>query len=371
MPLKLDALFAALGVDPVADGVQIVPCGAMAPVQPFAQVLPFTPSRPLLICNVADEEGLARVGATLASAYPPKHPVSATTSHGVTVASLSQLTAIKAEQGLCLYLPALDGLAATRSFDTLQAITARLRAPGGCPWDREQTHDSLKPYVLEETYEVLDALDTGDRAALREELGDLLMQVMIHSQIASESDGFDIGDVLEGIATKMIRRHPHVFGDVQVGSSRDVLTNWQAIKQTEKPANEDGSPKSMLGRVPAQLPALAYAQAVQERTARIGFRPAQEANANLSAAFAALDTAGTEAGRLQAYGDVLFAIVQLGQALDLEAEEALRMANRRYREHFEAVERIARQRGLDMASLDSTQRQELWAAAAAPSRRTQ
>ena len=364
MPLNLDALFATLAIDPLADGVQIVACSAIVTVQPFAPLLPFMPARPLLVCDVAGDEALARVSATLASAYPPDHAVSATTGHSMTVVPLAALASLVPAPGLCLYLPALAALAAVRSFDTLQGITARLRAPGGCPWDREQTHESLKPYVLEETYEVLDALDTGDRPALCEELGDLLMQVMIHSQIASESDVFDIGDVLEGISTKMIRRHPHVFGDVQVRSAHDVLRNWQSIKQAEKPANSDGYPKSMLGRVPAQLPALAYAQAVQERTARMGFRPAQDVAASLPAAIAEVGAAGTEAGRLEAYGDLLFAVVQLGQLLDIEAEEALRMANRRFRARFEAVERLARQRGLDAGSLDSAQRDELWSAAA-------
>ncbi|HUU64864.1 MAG TPA: nucleoside triphosphate pyrophosphohydrolase, partial [Dehalococcoidales bacterium] len=151
-------------------------------------------------------------------------------------------------------------------FDTLVEIIARLRGPGGCPWDREQTHASLREDLLEECYEVLEVLDEGDVKRLGEELGDLLMQVVFHAQIAAEAGEFEISDVIRSISTKLIQRHPHVFGSLKVKDADEVLVNWEALKR-----NERGSETSILANVPKQLPALSYSQDIQSRVARIGF----------------------------------------------------------------------------------------------------
>lgn len=156
---------------------------------------------------------------------------------------------------------------AARSLRELNEVVERLRAPGGCPWDREQTHRSLRPYLLEETYELLEAIDSQGSATLREELGDLLLQVLMHCAIAAESpDGFDIGDVAETTRAKMVHRHPHVFGDVTVAGAAEVVVNWERLKRSEKRER-----LSLLDGVPHALPALAFAQGVQKRPARVGF----------------------------------------------------------------------------------------------------
>src|SRR5262249_21539763 len=166
----------------------------------------------------------------------------------------------------CLYVPALAPEANVRTFDGLRALAHTLRSPEGCPWDREQTHASLKPFLLEEAYEVLHALDEGDPARLAEEFGDLRLQMALHTEIAEESGEFTYGDVFEHINRKLIRRHPHVFADAEINSVAEQWQAWQRIKRAEK-----GGEESILAGVPRAMPALAYAQAVQERAARTGF----------------------------------------------------------------------------------------------------
>ena len=354
MPFVLDAVFAALGIDPLAEGVQIVPASLIRPPEPFAPLLPFVTTRPLLICGLDDHDTVQRVRIALLAAYPSDHVVKIASCGRVETLTVASLGCLMPAHECCAYLPAQDVLKAVRSFDALRQITARLRAPGGCPWDREQTHQSLKPYVLEETYEVLEALDSDDRLELCEELGDLLMQVMIHAQIAAERGEFDLGDVLAGISGKLVRRHPHVFADVQVNGAQDVLRNWQSIKRAEKEANGAVESPSLLGSVPRTLPALAYAQAILERAARFGFHRPTEAV--FDEVVEAVRRVQSSEDRLAAYGDVLLALVQVGRWLDMEAEEALRLASRRYRRRFEAVEELCRQKGMDIAQLDAEQR---------------
>jgi tetrapyrrole methylase family protein / MazG family protein len=366
MPSLLDSVFATLHIDPLDAGVQIVPAAQIAAPAPFSSLVPFASTRPLLICGLADRATLLRVQAALRTLYPDNHELRVVSGEAVVTGTVAQLDQALPGAGLCAYLPAQPVLAAVRSFDTLREITARLRAPDGCPWDRQQTHDTLKPFVLEETYEVLEALDSGNRAELCEELGDLIMQVMIHAQVGIENGEFDINDVLAGISGKLMRRHPHVFGDVQVSGAQEVLRNWQSIKQAEKKSNGDEPPASLLGGVPVQLPALAFAQAIQERAGRVGFLQATaEAAQTAGAALAAMQQAQTADETFAAYGDLLFALALLGRRLGVAAEDALRMANQRNSARFKAVEALCRERGLDMQALDETQRSALWAEAVA------
>ena len=361
MPLSLDNVFSILGVDPLVEGVQVIAAAQIKPPEPFAPLLPFVTTRPLLICDMDTKSLVQRVHSVLLAIYPNEHEARLVRQGTVTVSTVEQLAQSSHAPDLCVYLPAQAVLTAVRSFDALREITARLRAPNGCPWDRQQTHESLRSFVLEETYEVLEALDSGNRQELREELGDLMMQVMIHAQVAVEAGEFDVGDVLAGISSKLMRRHPHVFGDVQVDGAQEVLRNWQSIKQTEKQTGEDEPLPSLLGGVPVQLPALAYAQAILERVARVGFRqPAEAAVEHAAARVSETQRAGTEADALLAFGDLLLALVQAGRSLDINAEEALRLASRRYREQFVAVEALCRNRRLDIHTLDVAQRAELW-----------
>src|SRR5437879_2300066 len=228
----------------------------------------------------------------------------------------------------------------------LVRVMARLRGPGGCPWDREQDHRSLARYLLEESHEVLEAIDSGDPDRLREELGDLLLQVVFHAQMAADEGTFDIDDVAEGIVDKLIRRHPHVFGDVEVESAAEVLVNWERIKQEEKGEH------AVDHEIPATLPALARAAKVQRRAAGSGFdwRTSEAAMAKVKEELQELEEAPAERAE-EELGDVLFAVAALGRRLGVDPETALRKATRRFAERFERMKDEAEAQGVNLESL--------------------
>ena len=228
----------------------------------------------------------------------------------------------------------------------LVKVMARLRGPGGCPWDREQDHRSLARHLLEETHEVLDAIDAGHSDRLREELGDLLLQVVFHAQMAADEGRWDVDDVAEGIVAKLIRRHPHVFGDVEVDSASQVLVNWERIKTEEK------GERHVEEDIPVTLPALARAAKVQRRAAGVGFewRSAEGAMAKLQEEVAELESAPSEGAEAE-LGDVLFATVALARKLGVDAESALRRTTRTFSERYEAMLRLAAERGIDVGTL--------------------
>src|SRR5947209_11597456 len=201
-------------------------------------------------------------------------------------------------------------------------VVARLRAPGGCPWDREQTHESLRPYLLEETYELLEAIDSGDDAKIKEELGDLLLQVAMHAEIAAEQHRFDAAQVAETVAAKMVKRHPHVFGDVSVADADEVLRNWEHAKGSEA-RNSGRADESVVDRVPATLPALAWALGLQKRAARVGFdfeSPTQTAE---NVAEEARELAGPTDAKpaFEAMRDLLFTVVSLAPRRRINPED--------------------------------------------------
>jgi MazG family protein len=226
-------------------------------------------------------------------------------------------------------------------------IMARLRGPGGCPWDHEQTHRTLARHLLEETHEVLDAIDADDLDRLREELGDLLLQVAFHSQMAADEGAWDVDDVARGIVEKLIRRHPHVFGDVQVSGADEVLVNWERIKSEEKGEShvEDD--------IPATLPALARAAKVQRRAAGWGFewRSRESALEALREEVAELERAQDLENVEEEIGDVLFAAVAVARKLGVDAETALRRTTRGFSERYDRLMAIARERGLDLETM--------------------
>src|SRR5579862_2651967 len=241
----LSSLFSALNLQP-GTGLQILPAAQLLDEPAQLGISPaylLNPSSAVLVADIADEPAIR---AMLAQVYPLDHPMRQT-AYGLLVDPLAPL-----EHGS--YLAAME------------YVTARLRAPNGCPWDREQDHKSIRSYLLEESYETLDALDSGDSAKLAEELGDLLMQVLLHAEIARQQGEFDLRDVVLGITSKLVRRHPHVFGSVQADTADQVLANWDEIKKQERPSDQ-----SILASVTLAMPALAYAQEVSERAARQGF----------------------------------------------------------------------------------------------------
>lgn len=255
-----------------------------------------------------------------------------------------------------------------RKLDDLVSISDRLLAPDGCPWDREQTHQTLRPFVLEEAHEVVEAIDGGQSEDLREELGDLLFQVVFLSNLSKRGWGggtFDIGDVIEAISTKLIRRHPHVFKpeEVQVSGSGEVLRNWEQIKMEEKKAKRE----SVLEGVPAALPGLARAQRLTEKAARVGFdwtgtaQVLEKLDEEMGELRRELEAPAPSQDRIEdELGDLLFVIVNLARHLSLNAEDALRRANGKFTRRFQAMEKTAKERGTPLSGLDADQLDALW-----------
>ena len=245
-------------------------------------------------------------------------------------------------------------------FQTLLDIVERLRAPGGCPWDREQTHESLKRNLVEETYEAVEAIDQGNPQLLAEELGDLLVQVAFHSDIAREAGEFQASDVLTHINRKLIRRHPHVFGGATVEDAREVERNWERIKAQER--QERGDRQSVVDGIPNGLPALAYAQLMQERAGRAGFEWDDIGGVldKIAEEIQELREASTPEEMTHELGDLLFAMVNLARWMNLQAEDALRQGNRRFHWRYTKMEELAQERGLNFAQLPLDDKETLW-----------
>ena len=245
-------------------------------------------------------------------------------------------------------------------IEAIFEVVHRLRQPDGCPWDREQTHESLRPYLLEETYEVLEAIDAKDDAKLMEELGDLLLQVAMHAEIADQEGRFNAAQVSEAVAAKMVKRHPHVFGDTSVASADEVLRNWEHQKMRE--SRQAGNSESVVDRVPASLPALAWTLGLQKRAARVGFDFASPAAAAESVAEEARELAETEDHEraFEEMGDLLFAIVSLARTLKINPEDALRVAGQRFRRRFAATEAAVRSEGKAFSDLSEEEMLRRW-----------
>jgi len=242
-------------------------------------------------------------------------------------------------------------------FNTLVGIIARLRAPDGCPWDRKQTHASLRENLLEECYEVLEALDEGDSSRLCDELGDLLMQIVLHAQIATEAGGFKLEDVLRNINTKLIHRHPHIFGTIKVKSAEEVTQNWQDLKREEREADT-----SLLDSVPRQMPALGYSQEIQHRAAQAGFdwEDVDGVIDKLAEEVSEFKGAESQEHRAREFGDLLFTLANIGRRLGVDLEAALREANRRFYKRFTYMEELCRQRGVNFSELSFAEQNALW-----------
>ncbi len=254
------------------------------------------------------------------------------------------------------------------SFDRLAQLMARLRAPDGCPWDKEQTHESLRPYLIEESAEVLDAISEGNPRELCEELGDLLLQVVFHAQLAAEVGGFTLDDVCQGIGDKLVRRHPHVFGDAAAPSADDVKPLWEAIKREEKAARGEKTASALDG-VATALPALSAALHISKKAARVGFEWQGEdgvwakVREELDELQEARDGGESKARQAEELGDLLFSVVNIARWRRVDPELALRDVNAKFRRRFEAMERAARAGGRELDSLSPEEWETLWQAA--------
>ena len=366
----------------VSDGLQVAGPSALAarPIDPQWPVLLLPAdggTEPTALAGLAEGEfrptALPGRGAhptealpLLRSLYPADHPaLSLAEAPDTTVGALTQ---VDLAAGAWL-LPSLAPAAATTSPFHLPWLVASLRATDGCPWDREQTHQSLRKHLLEEAYEVYDALDAGSTPALADELGDLLLQIVLHAQYGAEAGVFDLADVQAAIGAKIVRRHPHVFGETHVESVGDVLRNWETIKAAERAASgprpaADGDPRmpASFAGLSRSLPALAYAQEIQERAASLGYDwPDLEG---------IIDKVGEEAAELLAaelpaeqaeeFGDLLLVLVNLARRLGVDAEAALRGASAKFAARFAHVERLAQARQLVLRDLSLDELDELW-----------
>jgi tetrapyrrole methylase family protein/MazG family protein len=385
----LEPVCTALALDPLERGLQIVDGTELAsygqttyapapdpkseepflfspyslPVSPemFPALAGLSPMYPVLLCQVYSDRVASACKLALLERYAEDHPVRIVLNAGILGSErIVESTLAEMDHGhginhlACIYLSPGEPLHATRDFDTLVYVMGRLRGPGGCPWDREQSHDSIKHHLLEEAYEAVDAMDAGDPETLAEELGDLLLQVVFHSQLAVSDEEFTLGDVIQHIVTKLIRRHPHVFGDVEVTGAEHVLRNWEMIKASEREAKAKAGRKfeaaqaaeqglegtGLLLSVPRAMPALDRAQQFQVRAARVGF-DWPDMSGVLDKVREEIEELAQEESterRTEELGDLLFVLVNAARWMDINAEEALRRANEKFLKRFTAME---------------------------------
>jgi tetrapyrrole methylase family protein/MazG family protein len=385
----LDALLAEArerwALDPAA-GVQVVASEALVGT-------PIEPSRPVLIVPLAALGGSPELAgsagpdplagrhgaggrdplAVLARLYPPDATVGRLGGPVDPPGERTTIASLTADDlGRPLYLPPIAPEAAVAGPWAMPYISNRLRQPDGCPWDREQTHASLRKHLLEEAYEVYDALERGATPALAEELGDLLLQVVLHAQLAAEAGIFDLADVQASIGRKIVRRHPHVFGDAVARTAADVNRQWERIKADERADAMElgGASKSALDGISASMPALAASQEMQERAAALGYDwPDIEGVLDkVAEELGELAMASGQRDRQEEFGDLLLVVVNVARKLGIESEAALRKANDKFRNRFRRVERMVAERGVAIRDLDFAALDELWDAAKAEER---
>jgi tetrapyrrole methylase family protein / MazG family protein len=324
------------------------------------------PTVPVVVTSFDSAELAAAVTAWLCRYYPASHRVRVA-GDGDRWTTLGELPDIDGlSTGTALYVPPVPEVENVRTFAGMMQLTRRLRAPGGCPWDREQTHESLKPHLLEETYEVLDALDSGDSTSLAEELGDLLFQITIHSQVAAEEGTFTIEDVIGSVVTKLTGRHPHVFGDMELESAQDVRNAWESFKQREKPKRQ-----SIFEGIPRGLPALPQSNLMQKRAASVGFdwpnalQVLDKVAEEIGELRAEIESGSAKAVQREEFGDILFALVSAARHLKIDPEESLRLANAKFASRFTHVEGAVKAQGRELRDLSPAELDGLWNAAKA------
>lgn len=355
----LEPTFAALQKDPLP---QITVVDALELTS--AHYPPFPPDRPALIGQVYSNQVASDLKLTLMAVYPDQHPVSLVHEAGTPLLKIEEIPLFELDRSqsignrTALYLPPL---AQGSSLESFLEIIAHLRAPDGCPWDREQDHQSLRPNLLEEAFEALEAIDADDPAAMQEEFGDLLLQIVLHAQIASEYGEFTMSDIILGIYTKLIHRHPHVFGDLDLGEAGAVIKNWEAIKARERQENGDAE-KGMLDGIPGSLPALTQAETIQKRAARVGFdwEDLEGVLAKIPEEIDELQESENDFRQSQEIGDLLFSVVNVARWLGVDAESALREANQRFKGRFAYLEKKARAEGRELSEMSLEELDALW-----------
>ena len=355
----LEPTFRALGIDPFPE-LSLTD----AIIFSTRHTPNFPTSSPALITQITSKRIAAKVKVTLMAAYPGEHLVRMVYGVGTDNEKVEDLPLHAIDQNIplgwlsSLFIPPLSQ---SSSFESFQEIIAQLRAPDGCPWDRKQTHISLRPFLLEEAYETLDALDRSDMRDLQEELGDLLLQIVLHAQIATEDGDFNMHQVLHGIGSKLIRRHPHVFSNVEVEDVSGVIRTWEAIKAEERQENGEASKQGLLDGVPRALPALLQAEEVIERVGRVGF-DRQEKMGKKQVVQKLLQSVMIvdEHQREETVGELLLAVASMAHSLNINAESALREAVMRFRVRFGAMESRILETGESMVEMAQDKKAKLW-----------
>lgn len=322
-----------------------------------AHVLPYPPDMPVLLTNVNSPSLALHLKDVLLTSYPKEHAVFVVEDGKKKEERLIEFGNDEVSEEFSLYIPALgEGT----SFESFTEIVAHLRAPNGCPWDREQTHTSLRKHLLEESYEAISAIDSGDFADMREEFGDLLLQVVLQSQIANEEKEFNVNQVIQGIHSKIVRRHPHVFGDLKLEGVDGVLANWEKLKEKER--SDKKQEKGLLGGVPLALPALSQAQEYQDRAARVGFDwPEIEGVLDkVREEIEEIKNAETDFELASEIGDLFFALVNVARWKHVDAESALRGTNMKFKKRFDYVGQGARKQGRNLSELSLEELDVLW-----------
>lgn len=348
--LQIAALCSQLGIEP-DQGLTIISARQME----ARHVPPFSPGVGVLLPGVTADM-LPILLPALQSFYPAEHPVRVLAGKTIEHTTLG---ALKQDAGGDLYLPPVK---AESVYENFLEIVAHLRAPDGCPWDREQTHKTLRQHLLEEAYETLSAMDGDDPQPLCEELGDLLLQVILNAQIAYENGDFGMGEVLAGIHRKIVRRHPHVFGKLEVDGVQGVLRNWEKLKEDERRDNGVEKEKGLLDGVPLSLPALTQAEEIQDRAARVGFDWADIAPvwAKVQEELEEVRIAKTPEELERELGDLLFAVVNLVRWYKVDAESALRATNQRFRARFKHIEQRAREQQRKLSEMSLEEMDVFW-----------
>ncbi len=356
----LEPTFSALSLDPFSS-VTMIDALDIASAN-FPQ---FPPNRPVLISQVYSRMIAAEVKQTLMEVFPDDHPVKLIHAAGSLHEQVESLPLYEIDRNrnigvlTSLYVTPLPS---GTSFEEFQEIIAHLRAPDGCPWDREQDHQSLRKHLLSETYEALSAIDDDDPDHICEEMGDLLLQIVLHAQIANEYGEFRMSDVLKGIHDKLIRRHPHVFARVSVDGVKDVLTNWEKIKENEREKNGKKTENGILSGVPRDYPALAQSQDIQDRAARVGFDwdSIEPVWSKINEELDEVKTAPNTEELSKELGDVLFAMVNLVRWQKQDAETVLREANQRFRNRFNFIETEVKKTGKSMQDFSLGELDQYW-----------
>jgi tetrapyrrole methylase family protein / MazG family protein len=322
-----------------------------------AHVPPYPPDIPALLTNIDSRELALHLKDVLLTMYPPDHLLQWVNEGNTKEEKLNEISGDEFSENTCLYIPTLgEGT----SFESFAEIVAHLRAPNGCPWDREQTHETLRKHLLEESYEAIAAIDSGDFASMREEFGDLLLQVVLQSQIANEEGQFNVNQVVQGIHSKIVRRHPHVFGDLELEGVQGVLANWEKLKEKER--GEQKNEKGLLDGVPIALPALSQAQEYQDRAARVGFDwpEIQGVLDKVNEEIEEIKTAETDFELASEIGDLFFALVNVARWKNVDAESALRSTNMKFKKRFAYVQQGAKKQGRDLSTLSLDEMESLW-----------